>query len=243
MNKKRISKRTLFTIIGFTIFILMIWESLYYKKYHPNRIYLGENSFKLGYSGYYDIEERGLESLRTMIDNSQNSTKNYNIKELVLILDKNGCNLSAFTMIVTFFDEDEKEIGIGKYEYTAKKNLRYQFESTKESGSYLDYYQSIDYIESNIKRIPFYRQFNMSYEELYILTYNPNNKLTKGTFIIDGMNGKEIESIGITNYLDGLSGVSSGGYYWTMNLKSLSDEETSFIYVFEDRNYLLETVE
>lgn len=238
IKKEQIRKIKKYCIISsITLIILgllLFFITSYYKKYHPNKIIIGDNNYSLG---FYNLEQKGLSKLEEMVKISKNSTKNYNITYFEAKLNKNGI-VKSFTLSINFFDNNLNYVGSGGYTYKDKK-LSYTYTGKEDEKSLLvDYYSKNDdikYISEQIKKIPLKKQLKISELNNYVISYKPNTSLKSGTPIFDGKNNKKINSLTKKDYNNKKGGESSNDIYFVIRLNDGSSNVIGqqYLYVFD----------
>lgn len=235
VKRKKIKK---YFVIGFltSIMLLIIVVRLfsYYNKYHPEKIVVGNNHYSLG---SYNLQTNGLDKLVEIVTNSQYSTDKYNVSYLETRVNKDG-KIISFTLSLNFFDENSNYVGRGGYTY-GKKKLVYTYVAKENEKSLLvDYYSktsNIEYISTQIKKIPLRQQLKISELNHYVISYRPNTSLEWGTPIFDGQDNKEIKPLSKKDYNDRKGGESDKDIYFVIRLNDGSSIVTGqqYLYVFD----------
>ena len=231
-NKKKILK---LLISGLCIFlILIITLVINYNINHPKRIYIGDTKYSFF---NYRLEKKGLSEMEKIVNISEKTTTNYNVSYLNVKLNKNG-KLEEFTLTIKFFDNNKNYVGRGAYIYK-KNNLNYSYVSKEDEKSLLvDVYSknnNLEYISSQIKKIPLKKQIKASDLDYYFLSYSPNTSLEWGSPIFDGRDNKKIKVLSWKDYNKGIGGESDKGIFFVLRLNDgrsiVSGKQ--YLYVFD----------
>ena len=248
IRKEKIRKKLIIISILTIIIIAIFYFSLsYYRKYHPDVIVNGENSYTIG---TYDISEKGLDKLINIIQSSDKMTERYTISYFEAKIDKNA-KIESFTLSLNAFNVNNEYVG--RVGYTYRKNILSYTPPTNDNLPIVIEYDansSIEYISNSIKQIPLKEQIKASQLKNYVIRYQPNTILESGTPIFDMTNGIK-ESLSKDDYNSGKGGISDGNTNIVIRLydgTSIVSEE-QYLYVFNtvdnnipnNPNYMMQT--
>ncbi len=239
--RKKVKKVSIIAFCFLIVIALLL--IIRYKHYHPKTIKEGNNPYEIGFIGFYNLQNKGLEEFIEIMNKTENQ-KNLksNIVGLNIDLNKKG-NIKSISLSINYFDNDLKYVGRGYYNYK-NKNLEYSYESVKEcktvtdceinSSLVMEYSKSlnISYLSDKLKTIPFKNQIKLSNLDYYVVSIYPNKKFSDSTVVFDMRDNKKIEALNFDDYKAGKGGTVSQGIYLTITLSDGSSVVAPEIYQY-----------
>lgn len=248
-KKKKESLKKKIKIICITLLsvlvIIFLALSIRYKCYHPSIIKKGSNNYEIGLFGISNLEKDGLDEFISIMSKTK-ETKNLssNISGFNIELTKKG-NIKRIGISINYFDDDYNYAGHGYYRYK-DKNLEFDFERKEDCKTVSDceinrkldkeYSKSlnIQYISSQLKRIPFKQQIALSNLNYYGVSIKYNHKYNKNTNIFDMRDSKKVKALNWDDYKSGKGGNIEPGIYSVISfgdgISTLGDEVYEYVF-------------
>lgn len=210
MEKKSNGKRNLFIAVVIAIVFLGIVSIVISgtTMYHFLEKYL-EQAAKSGTDVI--LEESGISGLIDWISEKETVPANILISDLDADLNEKG-EVYSFTLSIQEFDDKNEYVKDILYIYDSeRKELNVKEDINRITKTQYDPNAEVDYLDSQMKRIPFIAQMKALDFERYKVQYRQDGRLEAGMPVIDGRDQEAFPILTWDEYMQGAGGLSDGG--------------------------------
>lgn len=209
MGKKSKGKRNLFIAVVIAIVFLGIVSIVISgtTMYHFLEKYL-EQASKSGTDVI--LGESGISGLIDWISEKETVPADILISDLDADLSEKG-GVYSFTLSIQEFDDKNEYVKDILYIYDSeRKELNVKEDINRITKTQYDPNAEVDYLDSQMKRIPFIAQMKALDFERYKVQYRQDGRLEAGMPVIDGRDQEAFPILTWDEYMQGAGGVSDG---------------------------------
>ena len=209
MGKKSKGKRNLFIAVVIAIVFLGIVSIVISgtTMYHFLEKYL-EQASKSGTDVI--LGESGISGLIDWISEKETVPADILISDLDADLSEKG-EVYSFTLSIQEFDDKNEYVKDILYIYDSeRKELNVKEDINRITKTQYDPNAEVDYLDSQMKRIPFIAQMKALDFERYKVQYRQDRRLEAGMPVIDGRDQEAFPILTWDEYMQGAGGVSDG---------------------------------
>lgn len=156
------------------------------------------------------LEKEGLASILSKVRETEEFPERSDIAYLSAQITEKGA-VTDFTLTLEGFDQEEQYVSHVGYVYdsdTEQLDVREYKETSLPV--YYDPNADFDYVDSQIRRIPFEAQIRLLDFQQYQVEFRQDTQLAEGVPVMDGSSGQEYPVLTYEEYLQGQGGISDG---------------------------------